>query len=45
MIVPIKKRKLVKIGNSWGFIIPYSYYKNGLLNTNSKYNIDIKQHK
>jgi hypothetical protein len=39
----ITEAKPIKIGNSYGFIIPRAFITNGLIDLNRSYSIDIEE--
>lgn len=39
----LKKKKLTKIGNSYGFTVPMAFVTNGQIDTEKLYDLDIKE--
>jgi hypothetical protein len=43
MKIPVKKRKFVKLGQSFYYPIPIEYVRNGQLDPKKNYDIDIQK--
>lgn len=41
--IPVKKVRIIKVGNSYGVLIPHDYIDNGLLNERELIDLEIKK--
>ena len=41
--IKIRESKILKIGNSYGIIIPLLYVKNGIVDTEKKYDVILRE--